>query len=284
MNSVQNGHLSTEALAFCSGEVNTEYRCLVLGALDETRRQTQDEVHDRIMTACGGATKDKLSPYNIGNTFRDRVPDVLVQTFPIAGTQHYEYKKRPELARLITGWAGQHLKFAEDTALPLRSVLGESVKNPRCADGPQSIEVRLGVLACASKLASLRWCTGPELVNECEDLGYNGLTVEGHLKKLTNAGIMEKRGGGGGGRSHVKEFRLAQTNGSINPSAEIKRFLGITARLAILDEATIDEGNELMEEYLSGKKTDTVTHLLHRTWASTGKSGKRKFKTSHEVS
>jgi len=258
------------------GSNNTELKVLVQAPLIAETDVPLRAVKSYLKDACNGNELQPLTSANIISVLRAMNPR-FVEVHK-TGTQLSAVQSQE--GRVISAALGGHLlNLAVGTNIPLRGLIGESLKSkqlPGAVTTMGSIETRLNVLCSLWQLANNDWTPAADLLEGAKERGVAERITRSHVAKLIDHGVVEKRTparripGSTGSNGYL--YRIKQENGHVPPTEIVDRFLGIVLLSSVLDPDFIREGLGHLEDISQNPKY--VPFLLKRSFLHTGHTGK----------
>jgi DNA-binding transcriptional ArsR family regulator len=271
--------LADEEIIDVLADNNTELKVLAQAPLREGVPVPLSKVSTTIGEACNGNNIQVVSSGHVNRVLRSMNPsfvEIINRRGRISAIQ------TPAGRSLSAATGGHLLQLAAETNIPLRGILGESIKPRNFSSGLEangSIETRLSILTILWRHARKEWRTATELYEAATENDIPNRVVRSHLSNLQNFGVVERRAP----KTHLQSerslhgylYRIKQENGHIPATEIVDRCLGIVVCASLMDQKFITSGLDHLERI--SKNPLYVPYLLRRSFKHSGHTGK-KFK------
>lgn len=255
---------------------NTEFKGLVQAPLRVDEWVPLTEIRPSLVDSCGDSDLHTVSYAQMHSVLRAMNPRFV----QLGKTDERPMAFQTQEGRFISAsTAGHLLRFAIDTNVPLRCLMGESLKPrelPGKAKAAGSIEIRLNVLSLLFEHAREGWLSAVDMHDAAEERKLRYENVRTHVRKLRNIGIVERKPATkttpGLGNAKGFLYRIKQENGHIPPTETVDRYLGIVLMVSAMDPDFVAQGLDHLEQI--SQDSSYVPFLLKRSFVNTGHTGK----------
>ncbi len=255
--------------------VNTEVKCLALGALPDETPVHLNDVHNTLAVESRGNAFYNLTRDALGRVLT-RMPDNLVEFEQTAQGRIYT---RTAAGRLAASVGGHLLRLSAVSKVPTRVLVGEhspsrSVNSVERTTG--SIRGRLIVYRGLRSLDVGEWRSGSELVAGFATEGLSRAAAYNHLSDLHERRLVEmtERTPGTQAASKPMNYRVKPTKGGMPmpPTQIVGRYLRIVDRLTTVDSVAYRRGLEEMDSIVHDELL--VPFLVRRSFTASGHTDK----------